>query len=690
MKYCFIDFEFNKPEELNPNLVSVSYTIFESKARGSSETIWIHNKPTSFLTTTFEELNNRGFIFVAFNVIAEARCFIALGLDPIKFKWIDLWLEYRCLINHNHRLQYGKQLSKEGKVIITRPPTNKWKESKSKELKEKENNSKPHDSLASACFKLLGVKIDTDHKNEIRDIIIKGEDLESSMDQILRYNESDILYLPKLLIASRMEFKVLLRNEFYKYQLDKDMIKRGEYSAATAWMEHWGYPISYEQTKNFSDNVPLILAECQVEINNLFPEIAPFEWSKREKRYTWKQEKTREVIRGWLKDQENLIENWEKTDGGKSGIKRLSLSLDAFKDHFSISHHYRKDSFGEQMVRFLSLKQQLNGFSTGGKSKNNFWDSVGTDRRVRPYFNIYKAQSARSQPSATSFIFLKSAWMRALVSPEPSRAICAIDFKSQEFLIAGLLSQDTEMIKAYQSGDVYLYTAKLAGAVPLDGERKDYEEVRDRFKSTTLGIQYGMMENSLAKKITLDTGTPTTPGEASRLINTFNKVYKRHARWKKEELRKYKKRRYVRLPCGFYMWGDNDNERSSGNCPIQGFGSSIMRQSVTNALSKNLKVIKTLHDAVYIEFDSSDKSAITKLARAMDEGFRHYFSGKFKSLANVGLDANIWGPDLKDDYIEVEGANGEPMSVKQQTIYVDGRGKVEYEKFRKYFNPIEI
>ena len=46
----------------------------------------------------------------------------------------------------------------------------------------------------------------------------------------------------------------------------------------------------------------------------------------------------------------------------------------------------------------------------------------------------------------------------------------------------------------------------------------------------------------------------------------------------------YQKAGYIKLPCGWYMWGDNDNMRSVGNCPIQGFGGSIISSIYFSAI----------------------------------------------------------------------------------------------------------
>ncbi len=663
MKLCYIDFEFNNTSEYNLNLVSCSYEV-----DGRRATYWLHNNELAKgqLKRDLISLHKEGYTFASWAVTAEARSFLSLGLNPIRFRWLDLYLEYRCLTNHNHSMQYGKQLIK-GVRRTTIPPV--FKRHRTEEEKRKKDFSKPEHNLLAAKYKLLGEFTPPEFKDTMRELIISSpqEFTDEERKAILLYNESDIHQLKAIHEAIQLEYERLLNGE--TEGLYREMLLRGEYATRTAVMEREGYPINHEATQAFSDSVADILWEIQHEINELFPDIQPFEKDGK-RRMVWKQQKTRD----WVEKQKHS--KWMLTDKGK-----LSLSLDAFKDHYDFRHSFPKDNFGAQMVRYLSLKQQLNGFSPN--SKNSFWDYVGSDNRARAYFGIYGAQSARSQPKATGFLFLKSAWMRGLVQPAKGRAIWGIDYKSQEFLLGALLSGDENMLQAYESGDVYLHFAKLAGAVPMEGTRKEYPDERDLFKSTTLGISYGMGKDKLAVKLSNDTGKKIYAHQAQSLINKFKRAFKTYSRYRDNIIVKYKEDGHLKLPCGWYCWGDNPNVLSVQNCPVQGFGSSIMRKAVALAQDNGLKVIMTLHDAIYIEADVKHYTAGDVLAKCMDEAFRFYFKEELKSKATVGLEGNVWGPDLKEEYRDYFFLKG----VKHQPLYIDSRSKVEYEKFKKYFTP---
>lgn len=685
----FIDFEFNRVIEEKVNLVCC--TIYDLSNDKTTEW-WLHNQP--FAQSQLKEylLKKKNEKFFSWAVTAEARAFQSLGIDPVIFNWIDGFLEYRCLTNHNAKLAYGEQLV-DGviKKVGKKPP--KWKQTE----EDKAGGFKPKHNLAEATFKLLNEVRDTAHKDAMRDLIISDppEFTPEQQHDIMKYCTEDVVFLPALFDKICEQYEELLEIDYDGELLMEEMLLRGKYSALTAKMESRGYPIDFKKTKNFATSVGPLMDECQCEINNLFPDVMPFKYKRADRRFAM----DTKAIRAWLHANVDT-EKWMKTDGGKSGKKDLSLSLDAWTNVFDFKHDYPKNNFGAQMVRYLKLKQNLNGFSVSkDKKKKTFWDSVGPDERVRPYFNIYGAQSSRSQPGSTGFLFLKPAWMRSLCSPKSGRAICGIDYGSEEFFISALVAEDQNMIDAYLSGDVYLYFAKLAGAVPMEGTRERYKVERNIFKAVTLSISYLQTAQGLSKKLTEEIGEEFTEQQAKELIAKFYEVYSDFAVWQKKEEMKYKQDKRVKLPCGWYMWGDNENHRSVANVPVQGFGASIMRKAVEFAEEAGLEVIVTLHDALYIEYDSFDFAAIDKLRDAMRRAFMYYFNDpKIKDLAGkIKMDIYTWSPDYPAPEIK-KNEKGEEYREYQSIVtpageevdygdlYIDERASKEYEQFKGYFD----
>lgn len=666
MKSVYCDFEFSEVTEEKVKLVCAVTT-----HDGQTLQWWLHNDPKE--QNLLKKYLQKFDLIISYAAIAEARSLYSLGMDPLQKKWIDLFLEYRCLTNHNDELVYGQQLV-DGKIKVVYKPKPKWERTE----EDSSTGFKPTHSLAECTFKLLGKIIDTEHKTAMRNLIISNppEYTEEQQKAILEYCQSDVKDLEPLweeMIKWYKKLDITLTDE----KILEYALTRGRFSAITAIMESRGYPIDVKKTKNFSNHVGNILFDMQREINELFPDIEPFRWNKKEQRYSMRQKEIKE----WIKKQsKHIFENWQSTDKGD-----ISLSLEAWSQHFNYTHDYPKDNFGAQMVRYLKLKQSIYGFSISSESeKKTFWDYVGSDGRVRPYTNPYGAQSSRSQQSATGFMFLKPAWMRALVVPPKGKAMAGVDYSSQEFFISALLSNDQNMIDSYLSGDPYFAFAKLAGAVPKDADKKDYKEIRDLFKSTVLGISYLMAKYGLASKLTADTGKLWTPDEAQVQIDLWKEAYPDLDAYQKEIIAEYQEGSgRIYLPCGWAMWHGNENYRSVANMPIQGHGASVLRLAVDLAFRAGIYCSKTLHDAIYIEYDIGDEEQISTLMDCMREAFVHYApSNRKKEATQIRLDPFAWGPSYERDS-EITLKNG--IKVPTSDIYIDERSIKDYEMFSKYF-----
>ncbi len=674
LRSVFLDFEFNQTTEENVNLVSCATYDLHNEQRG---VWWLHNEHNRQheLSTYLRQFQT----VVGYACVAEARSFLALGLDPLKFEWLDLFLEYRQLTNHNDELQWGKQLVN-GKVRFVKKPKPKWERSEDDGLGFKATHS-----LAEATYKLTGEIRDTEEKDAARKLIISDpeEFTDQEKKRILRYNLDDVVFLPKIWQRQKEEFRKLdpgtpIRDYLVEAKL------RGRYSALTAIMESRGYPINVEATKNFSAQVPHILMECQRDINGQFPKNKPFKWNKATTKFSLNEA----VTRGWLEANVDAG-RWMKTDGGKKKQPKLSLSLEAWEKQFAFKHSYPRGNFGAQMVRYLKLKQSLYGFSASGGARKNFWDSVGSDGRVRPYMNIFGAQSGRSQPAASGFMFLKPAWMRSLVEPEHGKFLAGIDYGQQEFFLSGLESEDQNMIDAYLSGDPYLFGAKLAGAIPKDGTRQTHKAERDLFKNTYLGILYGMTRVGLAAKLSGDTGREYTEDEAQEQIDIFEESFPDYMDWKRELMDDYSAGYAIRLPCGWRHWCDNDNVRSVCNVPIQGFGASIMRKAVDLAETRGAKVVFTLHDAIYIEgWNKNFERDLSILYTAMKDAFQYYFKDTAyeKVSGQIKLDPFAWSPGFQPDSERQFNYGFEPVVCPMSNLYIDERAGDDYERFKKYFD----
>lgn len=191
-----------------------------------------------------------------------------------------------------------------------------------------------------------------------------------------------------------------------------------------------------------------------------------------------------------------------------------------------------------------------------------------------------------------------------------------------------------------------------------------------------------MTRIGLAAKLTADTGKPVDEDQAQELIDLFYASYPDFADWQEEAIKRYMEDgETIKLPCGWRLFPDNDNFRSAANAPIQGFGACVMRKAVEFCHEAGLKVIFTLHDAVYIEYDSNDLSAIDTLRDCMHRAFVHYFDNK-EDAGIIRLDGKCWSPDYEDDS---ELITPKGLAIDCSKIFVDERAGSEYEQFSGYF-----
>lgn len=663
MKICVLDFEFNGTAEPRLNLVSVAAVCFDEGVETYRRSFWLYSSPNGNTQPRrfFEHIMALGYTFVAYAMEAEARSLLTLFGENrtwLKdFKAIDLYLEYRCLLNHNHELSYGQQYLN-GKVIRTTPPPPKWVRDEQRGMEDEEAHHRPSFSLAGACYKLLGIKIDAKVKDDIRQLIIRGnsKEIAAARASIMIYNESDIAYLRPLLKA------VIARYSNPEAWL-KAALLRGDYAVRTARMVELGYPVNMEKVRHFVTNIDKLLSESVKQVLESDPTAQAFRWAKKEKRWAMNEK----PIREWITKQN--LPHWRLTSG-----KKLSLSKDAFADWFSSE----SEGFAGAFCHHLNTKRSLNGFVSNSTKRGIFTDFVGFDNRARPYFGIYGSQASRSQPGAVGFIPLKAHWMRNFIEPPPGRAMAGVDYASQEFLLAAILSQDLPMMDAYASGDVYLAFGKAAGLIPPEGTKETHKKVRDMCKTIVLGISYDLSARGLAPRLSRITGETWTEERAQGLIDIFYEVYSGYADWKWETQREYEESGQLELCDGWTMWADNDNPRSVGNFPVQGHGAVIMRRAVALAQDQGLDVCFTLHDALYIEFDSYDISAVEMLKSCMTVAFNLVMSN-FGQCKPIRLEGEMWSPDYK---------NRLPTPVKDVVSlpeYVDEKGRKDLDRYRPFF-----
>jgi DNA polymerase I len=388
-------------------------------------------------------------------------------------------------------------------------------------------------------------------KKEMRDLAIDlgrtgRQESVTERHELLDYCEGDVLALGRLLpaMAPRIDLpRALLR---------------GRYMAAVARMEAYGVPVDSEMLSRLRANWDNIQDRLIAEIDR---DYGVFDGrSFKHRRFEqW-------LIRSGIP--------WPRLDSGQ-----LDLEDDTFRE--MVRSH-------PSVAPLRELRSSLAVLRPNSLA-------VGRDGRNRTLLSPFRARSSRNQPSNSRFVFGPSTWIRGLIKPPPGYGVAYVDWEQQEFGIAAVLSGDTAMRDAYRSGDPYLAFAKQAGAVPPDATKQTHGPTRELYKTTVLGIQYGMGEPGLANRI----GGP--PILARNLLASHRQVYRRFWEWSDAAINCGVLHGRINTVFGWTLHvGPDFNPRTLQNFPMQANGAEMLRLACCLATERGIEVCAPVHDAILI------------------------------------------------------------------------------------------
>lgn len=701
----FLDFEFNRSQEPHLNLVCVSLMFthlleFESVTDGERiqlsnykmHEIWLHDheEHEAYFTQMIKALIHHRSVFVAYGAAAEARSILALstGIDPHETKWVDLYAEWRQLTYNNNECAYGTYWQK-GYQRQSVPPSFDPRKNKGRD-----NNKVPM-SLAGCVGQMFQIKVDTEEKDAMRDLILEDKTRYSSQERrdIMNYCSSDVLYLPMIWRKQT--------NLLYKYlslpheKIFNSQYLRGEFMVSVAKMEQVGLPVNVEKIKALRHNFDMAEDELITDlVENHFPFYLREKQNKSQWIGKWK-DKYSQFVEFIKSKGEELYEKWPRTIDQNTKLPTDTLSrkeqdLEQF-DGITEIYEYRQCKKNVKQVAWFKEPSEKKK-----KDNGDFFDSVGSDGRVRTFLGAYGTQTSRNAPKASRFVLAMSSWLRCLIEPPKGYVVIAMDWASQEFGIAAVLSGDKNMIEAYKSGDPYLYFAKKAKAVPEDAnprwcknpsdapesmreQYQEYKKQRGLFKATVLGLQYQLGAVNLAIKLSVDTKMDITTEMAKRFIALHKQTFPTYWRWLDQTVAKYERERCLIAWDGWALLADNDNPLSVGNWPTQTHGGVGMRRAVKLMHSRGINIISPLHDAVYALAKEEDAEITAQaMLECMDQGMVDVIGDSLS--IRIDVDIHRHG----EEWVEEKGAKfygllkkylvrGESLNDKleqlKQTIY---------------------
>jgi DNA polymerase-1 len=445
-------------------------------------------------------------------------------------------------------------------------------------------------------------------KEETRALAIRGGPFtEKEKADLLEYCETDVVALPKLL--GRMAARICLPQALH----------RGRFQRAIAMMEYNGVPIDTDTLDNIRRNWDSIKLALIAEVDKNY---GVFDGTR------FKLDRFAALLRR-LK-----IHNWPVTD-----IGRLSKSDEVFKkmsQAYPVLQPLRELNFTISKLRLERL-------------------TVGSDGRNRTSLWAFGTKTGRNTPKATEFIYCLSGWVRFNIKPGEGFALAYIDYSSQEYGVAAVLSGDDEMIRSYSSGDPYLSFAKSAGAVPQSATKTSHSQIRDVYKLCSLGILYGMQAKGLA------TYSGQSEEMAERILESHRRIYAKFWQWSDsiEEQALLKGKISTRYGWQFSApWQPSkpNSKKRSGtpvrtirNFPVQAGAAEMFRLSCCLMVERGVTVCAPVHDAVLIEAPLGGIEEAVSIARsAMAEASLAVLSGKLE----LRTDCKIF----TDRYVDERGA----------------------------------
>jgi hypothetical protein len=411
------------------------------------------------------------------------------------------------------------------------------------------------------------VAMDASEKDEMRQLALRGGSYSASeQTALLDYCQSDVDSLVRLLAAITPDLD-LPRALF-----------RGRYMAAAARMEATGVPIDRVAFDRLAGRWDGVKARLVREVDRDYGVFVP----------------TGKMETG-------------VADGDGSAIARLSFSSARWADHLkragipwprlpSGALALDDDTFREMARTYPREVGPMRELRHALGQLRLTELAVGTDGRNRVLLSAFGSRTGRNQPSNSRFVFGPSVWLRSLIQPGPNMAVAYVDWSQQELGIAAALSGDPRMREAYQSGDFYLTFGKMAGVIPADATKATHGRERDRFKTVSLGVLYGLSAEGLARKL----------GEAAcwgrELLDLHHRTFRRFWVWSDAVEAEAMLTGRLWTVFGWNIQvGPDANPRSLRNFPMQGNGAEMMRLAACLATERGLGVCAPVHDAFLIE-----------------------------------------------------------------------------------------
>jgi hypothetical protein len=371
-------------------------------------------------------------------------------------------------------------------------------------------------------------------------------------------------------------------------------VHRGRFSLAAARMEHRGIPIDTPTLGRILGDWDAIKQAVIAELDTFgIYQDGHFSNSR------------------FLACMENLEIPWPRTETGMPVLEK-----ETFGD--MVRHHPVLAPLRDLRIRLGELRLDKL--------------QIGVDDRNRTGFLPFGSKTGRNTPSQNKYIFGLPKWVRHLIKPPPDRAVAYLDYRNQEYHIAGMLSGDAELLRTLDAADPYMAFAIRAGLAPAGATKQTHPGIRAVCKTLLLGTNYGMGAESFAFKANI----PLV--QAGQIHAQLKRAFGRYTRWSSfEVIAEARAGHWLHTVFGWRQFMDGSDELTIRNWPMQATGAEMTRLACCLATERNVRVCGPIHDAILIEASIEDIGAAVATARAaMEEASRDVLDGH-----TVPVDAEI-------------------------------------------------
>ncbi|KQC32583.1 DNA polymerase I [Nonlabens sp. YIK11] len=210
---------------------------------------------------------------------------------------------------------------------------------------------------------------------------------------------------------------------------------------------------------------------------------------------------------------------------------------------------------------------------------------------------------------------------KAFVPRDENYTLLAADYSQIELRIIAALSEEENMMAAFQSGeDIHASTAAKVFDVALEDVTR---EQRSNAKTVNFGIIYGVSAFGLSNQTDLDRS------EAKELIDTYYKTYPKLRAYMDDQVAFARENGYVETVLGRrrYLKDINSSnavvrgaaERNAVNAPIQGSAADIIKIAMINIHKKFEKLncrsnmLLQVHDELVFDIHNDELEDMKKL-----------------------------------------------------------------------------